>query len=301
MPLDLDAFKSTQIYSTKASAETIVADIDKIRQLDKETEASLTQWLIVIIAGVVVTIGCVVALIMTEFSLTLFLAPLAVIGLGAAIFGGIMRWQIGHLDFEDRRYELIERLVTMLGRDMPKGDSFDLQLDLRTPEHAEKYVNEGYQGPWQVKYYVDSWLKLRGRFLDGTSFTLVAIEKFQARGKWGGRRGNKWKTKNRSATDMILTLKPKGEKYAMLSAVTGDMYGALRLPPWTQLKMLNEEEGGICLRVGAKTEWEVPPANGQPPAIGFSGVDMVASMFLSVYQVLNLVKAMQKAQGGGKA
>ena len=65
---------------------------------------------------------------------------------------------------------------------MPANGKLKVQLDLRPHEIHEKLKKVEATG-WKVKYYVDPWLSLTGRFLDGSVFRLVATTKLQKRRK----------------------------------------------------------------------------------------------------------------------
>lgn len=299
MALDIEQFKATQIYSPTAGPDAILADIQALRQFDKEMEAELTKWLIVLILGIVGMIGGIAMAAATQGAMQFVGLGLAGVGLLALIVGIVQRMRLGSYDLENRRYDFVDGLLRLISRDMGKEQALKMKLDLRTPEHNDKFQHEGYAGPWSVKYYVDPWLELQGRLADGTAFSLEAVEKFQARGKWGGRRGNKWKTKNRSSTEMILVLRPKETRYALVEELGRDLYGALRLPPWCQLKLLHMQEGELWLRVTTLAEWEAPNPENTAGRPTFNGVDIAAMMFLSLYQVLNLSRQIRKVQREG--
>lgn len=302
MPLNLDEFKSSLIYEQQATAAEMVADIDQLRKLDREAESELTMWLYVLIASLAVVIGCVVASIAIGGVVVLGAVPVGAIALIGAIVAGIQRWRLGAFDLENRRYELVQGVLNMVGRDMDRDQAIKIRLDLRTPQHDQKLAGEASRGRWSVKFYRDPWLQMRGKLLDGTVFDIYVLEKYQSRGKWGGRKGNKWKTKDRSATEVIVELTPKAEKYPNLDAMAEQLYGAVRLPQWVTLKLLHLNQGTLTLRVTTPADWDCPspPEPGKQPApTAFHGVDLISLMFLSLYQPLNLTRAVEKAQRGG--
>ena len=157
-----------------------------------------------------------------------------------------------------------------------------------------------------MKYYEDPWLHLRGRLLDGTTYDLTVIERFQVRSRWKrGRSGKmKHKTKTKSATVVVLRLKPKAAKHAYLQRLASDARNAVQLPGWVQLRDLGVADGLLVLKVGTKTVWSVPDHPNKPSKRGqapktevpHNGQQMTAMMFLSLYQVLNLSRAISKGQ-----
>jgi hypothetical protein len=299
----MDEFKSSLIYQQQATAAEIVGDLEHLRVLDRETEAELTTWLIVLIVSILVAIGCVVAAAVVGGVMLYAAGPIGIIALIGAIVAGVQRWRLGSFDLENRRYEMVHGVLGMVGRDMDKDQKVNIRLDLRTPQHDSKYVAEGVRGRWTVKFYSDPWLQMRGKLLDGTVFDIYIVEKYQARGKWGGRRGNKWKTKDRSATEVILELTPKPEKYPQVESLADQLYSAVRLPNWCTLKLLHHNQGVLMLRVVTPADWDCPPppepGKAKPPPTSFNGVDLLSLMFLSLYQPLNLTRAVTKATRDG--
>lgn len=294
MPLDLERFKQDPVYTFEGSVAQIRADVQEIRAVDRDAEETLTFWFYVLLAGI--------ALIVAGIAIGVLASDYSIVGIVIGVMGGVtllvalfQRWQIGHLDFDDRRYELLDGVLNLLNVDIPDDETLRLRLDLRTPEHDSKFTREGYAGRWQVKYYTDAWLQLEGRFLDGTKFRLQATDKFQSRGRWGGRRGNKWKTKTKCRYDFEVTLKPKPHKYPHKQTATADLQGALQLPQWCWLKFAQAREDALVLQVWTDADWQVP-SEAKDQTSQFNGVDLVAMMFLSLYQPLNLAKAIDKAK-----
>jgi hypothetical protein len=302
MALHLDDFKSSLIYQQQCTAAEIAADIEHLRRLDQETEGELTMWLYVLIASILVIVGCAAAAIMIGGVAVFAAMPVGVLALIGLIIAAVQRWRLGEFDLENRRYELVHGMLNMLGRDMDKSQKINIRLDLRTPQHDHKLRGEGVRGRWNVKFYHDPWLEMRGKLLDGTVFDIYVVEKYQARGKWGGRRGNKWKTKDRTATEVIVELTPKAEKYPKIDNMAEQLYGAVRLPQWVTIKLLHMHQGTLLLRVVTPAAWDCPPPpepGKHPTPTSYNGVDLVSLMFLSLYQPLNLTRAVDKAQRGG--
>ena len=152
-----------------------------------------------------------------------------------------------------------------------------------------------------MKYYIDSWLRVRGRLLDGTSYRLSAIEKHQHRSKTTrGRSGKmKSKSKTKSASELIVGLKVKTRRYPGLHELAKAAQGAVKLPEWASLKAyrVHAPEGTdrwhVVAEVGHERTVVVRPA-GQPEG-PTSGVRWFAMSFLSLYQVLNFARAQNKA------
>ncbi|MFN0051233.1 MAG: hypothetical protein ACKV0T_03525, partial [Planctomycetales bacterium] len=187
MAAGLARFKSTLVYEAEAPAEQVLVDLQEIREFDQQSEARLRIWKILTLVSVLIVgpgscLGVSQAL-GPRYSQGIFFTCLTVGGIG--LITGIVLWVRGaRLDLANRRYELCAELMRLLGRDMAKDAPLSVALDLARPNERRKKSDVGQVRDWKVTYFQDPWLRLRGKFADGTTFQITMIEKFQARSKW---------------------------------------------------------------------------------------------------------------------
>ena len=299
MAIDLTKLRSRPVYETQAPFAEILADLEQLRTLDKESESAAKKWGCLIGVGILILIGGIVAGVATES------APLAitiaVIGVAFAIFAGIKRSGHAKTNFEDRRYELLASLIRLVETDSADTAQVSLRMDVGPAKSKHKFVRKGTVGLWNVDYYEDPWLNMRGRFLDGTTYDISVVEHFQYRHRWKRSRSgkSKHKSKTKSATTSIVRLKPKTGKYVGLSQFARDARQAVQIPAWLTCKSLVVQDDSLLIKTATKESWEVPRANG--PNVHNNGVNMIAMMFLSLYQILNLSKAVAKQNPGGSS
>ncbi|MFM9965191.1 MAG: hypothetical protein ACKV2Q_28670 [Planctomycetaceae bacterium] len=286
MPLDLAQFQKTLIYQHSGTISEICADLLELSQFDALHERLRSRWGWSALA--LVPIGLVSAFVSSPLN---HASMPALVWLGvcfAAIVVCVVQW-IRHrrADLANRRYELANEVLRLLERDSSKEATINLRLDLRSPNHASKKQRDGTIGVWKVKYFVDPWLDLSGRFLDGTSYRLIGVEKFQARKKSYRSRSGKYKSKSKtkSSTQVTLSLKPSAKRYAEIEQIGTKLDAAVQLPNWASSRSVGAANGRVFLTTMTKSDWSGQPRS--PKSTGNSGPHLVAMMFLSLYQALN--------------
>lgn len=294
---DAKAFRKTLVYERTATPDAILRDVAILRNLDREGERKRRRLLWLGVTPLVVAVlmfflaGVVVEQLGDNAGLWFGASGVLVLfGSGALIYRAANK----RLDTEDRRYELLGRVIGMLRTDMRTGDTIAVRLDLGRPDTSAKSKGEGTVRSWKVKYFEDPWLTLRGRFADDTRFALDATEKFQKRSKWATSSSGKMKhkSKTKSATELLLHLKVKTKRYPGLENLRGKIASAIRVPSGVAVKRVVGNPDGLGLRVLLKGPWDCSPDG--DGGEGIDGTRLVASMFLSLYQVLNLSKAIAK-------
>lgn len=301
------AIAKSRTCRIQLTAEQIKAGIAEIRQLDRASEKKATSGCTQAAIGVLgIFIGLVTTAV-TEQPVFLLISLSSLIW----ILVSIARYFLSQKgDYENRRYELVGKVTELLGKDMSPEATFDLGLNLLPQNDKSKFSHKGKAGHWDVKHYHDPWLTLEGRLLDGTKFSLHMAEKHQARSRRKRGRSGKWKFKSKSknSSEATLYLKVKAEKYPQLAALGESAQAAVQLPPWAAPKAVEVDTESLTLRVTTPTAWKVEaPAltkdevaakknDVRKPGSQADGVELVMSMFLSLYQVLNLSRAMQKRQ-----
>lgn len=293
MTFDSAGFKSSLIYESQASSQDVVTAVESIREIDKANEPQQKLW------GAVTIVALIAAVVVLIVGLANNLGTFGLVFAGfLGIFGVVagFKWRAHkRLNFVDKRYELLAAMTRLLSRDIASDGTLNVRLDVTKPDQAHKFTHKGKAGTWNVKYYDDAWLSMSGKLLDGTGFQLVVSERFQQRSKWKRSSSGKMKhkTKTKSGTAATLRLKPKASKYVDLAKVNDDASQAIQLPYWVDSKGLQQNEGTFVLKTATRAEWEIPVKGG--PAEEFNGTEMIAAMFLSLYQILNLSKAITKA------
>lgn len=216
-------------------------------------------------------------------------------GIAVLIVGVVKQYKYGRTDFEDRRYRLLESLTRLLQVDMAPEAQMSISLNLLPQNHKSKFQSKGTAGLWSVDHFLDHWLQISGRFLDGTYFSISMTEKHQARSRRArtSRGKTKFKQKTKNASVVVVALKTKADRYLPIEKLGENVQGALQLPYGSFVKSLNAEGNQIQLTVTTKTAWGVAVPGGEK--VLFDGVQLVASMFLSLYQILNLSREVVKA------
>ncbi len=298
MAINLSDLTRTLVYQNQATIQAVHADTEAIRGVDRESEKLQNRWSWVAVLGGIVGAAGVVIGFVTGFGNPAAIGLLLVIGAFVLILGIAFRAKFARRNFADKRYELLHHLLQLLDKDTAAEAAVTVRLDLARPDTAQKFVSKGQVGYWKAKFFEDPWLQLTGRLLDGTAYSLTVVEKCQHRSRWKTSRSgkSKHKTKTKTATMAVLRLKPKPSKHRHLARLASDAADAVQLPSWAMLKSIEIEGGVLLLKASVKSEWSVPAAErGQPLC---DGVQLIAMMFLSLYQVVNLSKVLTKAEPG---
>ena len=278
MSFDFNQFKRDLIYADQASIAEIRSSINEIREFDRKTE-SLLKFLKTVMS---------IAGLCTVFSLCAFF-PLAVIPGCVLAICVVIYFQKKKLDLSNRRYELTMDVVNALSRDMPKEGQIKLKMDLTAPGGSHKKTeSEKVQG-WDVTYYEDPWLRLEGRFTDGTAYDISMNDRFQSRTKWARSSSgkSKKKSKTKSATVTSVKLFPKQTKYANLAKVTAQTNQLLKVPTWVKVKKVTSEPDALGVTTITSENWSVRRSD---PETRFDGPEIVYTSLLSLYQVLHASK-----------
>ena len=282
MSVDLAQFKRKFVYQGNATLQEIDSAMDQLREFDRSVEQTnrFVNWLtgLSFLAG----IGCVVGAFLGQS----WLVPIAV-GAGVVFAVGMIYGAMSSkYDLQNRRYQLLQIVISLLSRDMPKDARFDVTLDLAPPNEKRKKVGSSQVGEWKVTHYHDPWLKLRGRLVDGTKFDIVMAERFQARKKWKRSRSgkSKLKTKSKSATVASVSLVPKQKNYRRLADVAPQANDFLSLPYWVNVKKISATPERLSVVTSTTEDWTI---RRHDPKSQFDGSDIVVTMLLSLFQVLH--------------
>ncbi|MGI9465651.1 MAG: hypothetical protein ACR2OA_00870 [Rubripirellula sp.] len=303
---DEAGFQKTLVYKSKSSPETVIAQLSSLRSLDKKIEEARKKYSVIRLLGGLVAVGGFLSILLLDAEgggiIGGMLVLLSVLGGVLAFFwGAYCLYASSTQDIPDRRYEAALGILKLLSKDLAKDSLVEIQVDCRPHNHKSKKVRTGKVSYWNVKYHVDNWFVLRGAFADGTKFSIMLIEKQQdrSRTKRSASGKIKHKSKTKIASEAILRLKIKPTKNPDLrdgwQGRVKSNVAAVRLPDWTQRKSLDAKGDRITLRSTTKSSWDaVNTAAQRGTKVQRDGVKWMAMMFLSLYGVLDAVKANSK-------
>lgn len=311
MTLNAARFQKALTYKSDAAAKSVLADLDRIRACDAETEKQQSKWMWIMLLSVL--LGGAMTLGSAAADLLALAAILGVVAAIAFVFSLVTYLRHRSSNIDNRRYVLATQLINLLRVDLARETSLAIAADFRRANHKEKLHGKGQAGPWKVSFYRDPWLQLSGRFADGTSFDLVHTELTQARTQvkrsHSGKPKHKSKTKHGYEAELRLRFKPS--KYRHMASLQADAEEAVQLPAGAVLKKLKHTDRDLVLRVAGKGSWSVVQgvAGGGQAAKkradvvgdGPDGTRLLSLMFLSLFQILNLSKAIDKAAASGES
>jgi len=273
-------------YSGIVPVASAASDMTYLRSIDKMVESR--KWIscvVASIAGVMMIGGCFLA----EYKPLLF-GGLALVGFLTFLAGLISAWRYHQFDLDDRRYEFVASLLPLLQVDMEENATAEIHMNFLPHNHKSKFQRKGKVGYWDANFYNDAWFSMRGRFLDGTKFSMTLLEKQQDRSRWKTSMSGKLKrkTKTKNASEVIVSLKFKNKRYPNAQELASGIQQFVRLPQWAELKSVAAEGDALTLRSTTKSGWSAGNPQGQQPAR--DGVGWVSMAFLSLYKLLNEAK-----------
>jgi hypothetical protein len=205
------------------------------------------------------------------------LAVPALLGLG--IGGALRKRHWGRFNLANERYELLAAACRLLKADLPRDGTVEAALNLDRAEQAQYLTGQRERGRWKCKLYVQPWLRLRGRLVDGTRFDVRAVERQEVRTCWKttARGKRKYKRKIKGSTVLDVALMPK-----LPGAGPGGLGERLtesaKLPPGARLLRARADADGLSLRAAL---------DAPDPRTRFLSLEKaVALMLLSLYDVV---------------
>ncbi|AKJ01129.1 hypothetical protein ATI61_114162 [Archangium gephyra] len=310
MAVNLEQFSNEPIYRATVPCPQVLEELQQLGQLDahheKKQARATTVGRVTLAAGVLCLFVGMLGMSGEGIGMPLAWGGTVLALVGITAF--ILRSRYQRLNLENRRYELTWRVVWLLQADISPDEPVTLELDLRPATHSDKYQNEGStRSGWTVKHYLDPWLSLQGRLLDGTHFRLEMTERVQLRNrtKTNARGKMKSKSKQLSAAFLRVRLRVKPERYQHLERLGSSARGAVQMITGTQIKNLTVEADRVDMTLHLRIPWvaghsEPPPSPGSSPgnrsteAAPLNGQRVVATALLSLYQILNLSRALDK-------
>ena len=140
----------------------------------------------------------------------------------------------------------------------------------------------------KIDSYQHEWLRMRGQFLDKTRFILTAT--VLSKTQYGWKRGRSGKNKYKSKTkpvglDIGLTLNYSQKQYGAIKVLKNEIDAAIKVPIFCQIRNIKVTDKSIYLLVRVSSHLAE-----KSPEI----YQAITTMFLSLYQVMNLAKVLTK-------
>jgi hypothetical protein len=306
LAVDVDQLSKERIYRAQAPCARVLEELQQLRDLDgvhekRQSGAFNIGCGTMIIGALMGFFGLVTADADGDPGLLPFLLGGAVLLILVGIVAFVMRGRYERLNLENRRYQLVSQTVGLLQADISPEEPVSVELDLRPDTDPDKLRNEGRtRTGWKVKYYLDPWLSLQGRLLDGTHFRLEMTERVEVRSRTKTNARGKTKHKSKQFSDALLRvrLRVKPERYQHLGRLGSQAKGAVQILKGTRLKALTLEADRVDMTLLVESPWiavsEPGPNPGSTSPGPLNGPRVVAMALLSLYQILNLSRALDK-------
>ncbi len=291
---DFDRFRFERVYRTTAPVPVVMADLGGLRSFDAEMALRQKAWsLRAHICGYSALAAGIGAffLLSTDFSGLAFLL-VAVLFVAMLVCNGISS-RFLKLDLQNRRYELVARLLQRLRKDIAPDEPVTVELDFRPTTDKENLADRGSAGEWKTESFVQRWLTLQVRLMDGTHLRLGMEERLQLRRRTRINPRGKYKTKNKQKGTALLhvQLRVKPEHHPHLARLEARARQAVRLPEYVSLVKLEVAEDRLSLRSGLPLDWE---AADRVSPVSCDAPKAAVMSLLSLYQVLNYSTALRK-------
>ncbi|MBE9209985.1 hypothetical protein IQ244_26525 [Nostoc sp. LEGE 06077] len=300
MPIDLKQFREKLTYAAQASVTQIIADLQEIAEIDRLAELKQKEYgkkALYYFLGIVIALGLIIigSIIITNNQLLGLFTLLLIVGILwlviAFILALVNRAKFSRINVINYRYQAAQRIMQMLSRDMDANTGIRLHLSfqaIQKNEHKTSTIPHPTKSGWKIDNYQHEWISIQGLFLDKTRFELSAtsLSKKQYGWKRGSSGKNKYKSKIKSVgLDLHLNLTYSQRRYGAIKVFKNEVDSALKLPKLSNLRDLRVTDKSLHLAV------RISPnvADNQEEIY-----QTVTAMFLSLYQVLNLAKALSK-------
>lgn len=289
-----DRFRRSLSYSTSATPSDVLHDIRLIRRIDAEAEHKNHFWTLAIAGSV---FAMITGFLLIVGGLSTFGVVIGITGLIVLITGISRKFVHKRMDVDNRRYELAAELLRYLSKDMAPDAVVDMAIDFRAHNHKNKLDRSGKTGLWNTKFFVDPWMTLTGRLLDGTKFSITMIQKHQDRHRTkrsaSGKTKHKYKTK--ASSEAVVTLRIKPHRYPDVATLSGTVQSAsIRLPPGIRVKAFDAQNESLTLRTTTTSDWNVYPRDQREK--NNDGVQWIAMKLMFLYGLLITARKAQNSQ-----
>ncbi|YAF97340.1 MAG: hypothetical protein AB3A66_06670 [Nodularia sp. CChRGM 3473] len=300
MPIELQQFRKQLIYEATEPFASITTDLDDLATLSRLSELRKNKYgkiafcyfLGAVTLGVLTFIISGSGIASAWIGVVISLLNLGFIGLIIAwIYALIIRYKFSRLNIINYRYEVTEKILKMLARDIDKMTLVYMKLSFQKNEineHKVDTIPHPYKAGWKIDIYQNQWLNIQGKFLDRTHFalTVTGLSKRQ----YGWKRSSSGKSKHKSKVkfeglDVNLSLIYPQRRYGAVKVLKNEVSAAIKLPSLAAVRSLKVTDKAIHLTVRI----EPNVAESQEKIY-----QTIVAMFLSLYQVLNLAKMLSK-------
>ena len=280
-------------YQVEKPPQQIVLDLEQIEATDKQYSQARNKY------QTLLTISSI------SIFISLFLLAIPPLGIPVLIIAVAATFYFYHhykrfarLKIEPYRYLLVKKLTELLRRDLPEAGHLKIDLDFTKPMIAHKLISEGnhpLRPGWKLKVYRDPWLNIQGQFCDRTNFELSILENHQNVSGWKrGRRGKrKYKSKNKfKGSEIYLQLRYPSKKYGAIQVLKNDAIEAIKLPQFCELKNFRLTDKSIQIKA------KISQMPSMPTIVHHqleNTYQVMVSMLLSGYQILNLARTLSKS------
>ena len=294
MAYDFDRLRFERVYRTTAPVPVVMADLGAMRDFNAEVDRRQKAWKR---RGRICGFSALGAFFGMFLLLPLGFGGVA-IGVALVLFLAMcicqsLASQLLKLDLQDRRHELVTRILQRLRKDIAPDEPVTVELDFHPTQDKKNLADKGSVGQWRTESFAQRWLTLQVRLMDGTHLRLGMEERLQLRSRTKRNRRGKYKTKNKQKGAALLhvQLRVKPERYPQLARLDARARKAVRLPEYVSLVRLEVAEDRLSLRSRMPLDWE---AGARVSPVSCDAPRAAVMSLLSLYQVLNYATSLRK-------
>lgn len=297
MSFDAQQFRKQRIYEATSPVPQVLKDLQYIAGLDRYARQQrqklkpIQGWCFagLTLSGLLIMFsGMVGVLPLVLLAGTAFVTS----AVGVVIVSmRIESWK--NLDLPNLRYNLPQEILTLVERDMDAKTAVAIALDFENSRvKCIASTDHPYRSGWTRESLAHPWMTMNGTFLDGTDFELGLTQLYSRsygyKTSQSGKRKYKSKTKIKGLL-LSLELNFSRKRYGAVSVLKDKIIDAVQLPDNAQVKSLRVSDRKLLLQVKLSPDALMLLTTGTIyPA--------VASMFLSLYHVLNLAQKLSKSR-----
>lgn len=291
-------FRSDPVYRHRAPLADIQDELPKIANFYRRFERQYNYFTVALII-------CIAVPLMLLFSLPILreLGWILIFGfLVAGIYAGTMRQQARQWQFPRDRDRLFSDVLRLVKRDMDPQEPLDIQLCLGKLTQTGKAIQQrpNPKNPnQQLEDWRNPWFGIKGRFLDGSLFSLRLVERVtcsaiappptSATQQIEQSNSNQPSIGKEPASvcegfDLNLQLHVDQQQYGDLTPLSPHLSGAVKLLPGAALVHHYSAEQDLSLTLSL------------PPAFTASLMyQSITLLFLSAYHVLHLAQQLHQS------
>jgi hypothetical protein len=305
MTIELKQFRQSLTYTATAPLPVIAASLHEIQELFQIIEVKQKEYhqkapyyflgamglFVLIFVLIIIASSLNIAPSLVGFvGILLFLGMIGLII--ASIYASVMWFKFIKLNLAIYRYEVTNKVLQTLSRDVDKVAEADLYLSFQPIDKTEHTINtipHPQKAGWKISNHEHQWLKIQGRFLDKTRFQLTANELAKRQHGWkksSSGNSKKYKSKTKSkGLDISLSLNYPQRRYGEIKNLENTLFEAIKLPSTASVRNVKITDKAIHLLVRIN-----------PETVDNSEQihQTITMMLLSLYQVLNFAKKLAK-------